>query len=58
MTDDERFALVIGIMGQLPGFTPERDPRIPDGVLQSAAYPPGAPRLGVPGLVMSDASMG
>jgi beta-glucosidase len=57
MTDDERFSLIIGVMGQLPGFA-ERDERIPEGTKMSAAYTPGVPRLGVPALQMSDASMG
>jgi beta-glucosidase len=58
MTDDERFSLIIGVMGQLPAFLPERDGRIPEGTKMSAAYTPGVPRLGVPALQMSDASMG
>ena len=58
MTDEERFLLVIGVMGQLPGLNPVRDERIPEGAFMSAAYTPGVPRLGVPALVMSDASMG
>jgi beta-glucosidase len=28
MTDDERFLLVIGVMGQIASFTPVRDERI------------------------------
>src|SRR5262245_33087175 len=58
LTDDERFALIIGVMGQIEGFQPVRDERIPEGTLMSAAYTPGVPRLGVPALQMSDASMG
>jgi beta-glucosidase len=58
LTDDERFSLIVGIMGQLFPFAPERDERIPDGTKMSAAYTPGVPRLGVPALQMSDASMG
>jgi beta-glucosidase len=58
MTDDERFSLVIGVMGQIEGFNPVRDERIPEGTLMSAGYTPGVPRLGVPELHMSDASMG
>jgi beta-glucosidase len=58
LTDDERFALIIGVMGQLPSVIPERDPRIPEGTRMSAAYTAGVPRLGVPDLHMSDASMG
>ena len=56
MTDDERFSLLVGVMGsRTPGA---RDPRIPPDVPQSAAYVPGVPRLGVPALLMSDASLG
>jgi beta-glucosidase len=58
MTDDERFALIIGIMGELPALGLKRDPRIPEGTKMSAAYTAGVPRLGVPDLHMSDASMG
>jgi beta-glucosidase len=58
LTDEERFSLVIGVMGQLPSFLPERDERIPEGTKMSAAYTAGVPRLGVPDLHMSDASMG
>ena len=35
-----------------------RDKRIPDGVPMSAGYTPGVPRLGVPALLSSDASLG
>jgi beta-glucosidase len=58
LTDEERFSLILGVMGQLPGFVAERDERIPEGTKMSAAYTPGVPRLGVPALQMSDASMG
>jgi hypothetical protein len=58
MTDEERLSLVIGVMGQLEGFNPVRDERIPEGTTMSAGYTPGVPRLGVPALQMSDASMG
>ena len=58
MTDDERFSLLISVMGALPALGLERDPRIPEGVTMSAGYTPGVPRLGVPALQSSDASMG
>ena len=58
LTDDERFALIIGVMGQIAQFAPVRDERIPEGTTMSAAYTAGVPRLGVPALHMSDASMG
>jgi beta-glucosidase len=37
---------------------PVRDARIPPDVPASAGYVPGVPRLGVPALLMSDASLG
>jgi beta-glucosidase len=57
MTDDERFSLLVSVMGAGP-LGPERDERIPEGVPMSAGYVPGVPRLGVPALLMSDASLG
>ncbi|OBJ57375.1 glycosyl hydrolase [Mycobacterium sp. 1423905.2] len=57
MTDDERFSLLVGVMGA-GDMWPLRDERIPDGVPMSAGYVPGVPRLGVPALRMSDASLG
>jgi beta-glucosidase len=57
MTDDERFALLVSVMGTNLVIT-ERDARIPDGVPMSAGYVPGLERLGVPALLMSDASLG
>ncbi|HEX6276364.1 MAG TPA: glycoside hydrolase family 3 protein, partial [Polyangiaceae bacterium] len=59
MTDDERFSLLISMIGPLPLIGLARDARIPDGVDNlSAGYTPGVPRLGVPALQSSDASMG
>ena len=57
LTDDERFALIVSVMGCNDVIT-ERDPRIPEDVPMSAGYTPGVPRLGVPALLMSDASLG
>ncbi|ETW24841.1 beta-glucosidase [Mycobacterium gastri 'Wayne'] len=57
MTDDERFALLVGVMGKSE-LWPLRDERIPEGTPMSAGYVPGVPRLGVPALKMSDASLG
>src|SRR4051794_34648046 len=57
MTDDERFALLVSVMGTNFAIS-ERDPRIPPDVPMSAGYVPGVPRLGVPALLMSDASLG
>jgi beta-glucosidase len=57
MTDDERFSLLVSIMGA-NSFLPVRDPRIPEGATMSAGYTPGVPRLGIPALQMTDASLG
>jgi beta-glucosidase len=57
MTDEERFSLLVSVMGA-SAFLPERDERIPAGVPMSAGYVPGVERLGVPPLLMSDASLG
>src|SRR5215467_10295458 len=57
MTDDERFLLLVSVMGTNP-VLPARDERIPEGVPMSAGYVPGVERLGIPPLLMSDASLG
>ena len=57
MTDDERFSLLVGVMGAGESW-PLHDERIPTGVAMSAGYVPGMPRLGVPALQMSDAGLG
>jgi beta-glucosidase len=57
MTDEERFSLLVSVMGANI-FNPVRDERIPDDVPMSAGYVPGVPRLGIPALLMSDASLG
>ncbi|HEX8032293.1 MAG TPA: beta-glucosidase [Ktedonobacterales bacterium] len=57
MTDEERFSLLVSVMGT-NSVVPVRDERIPQGVPMSAGYVPGVPRLGVPALLMSDASLG
>ena len=57
MTDEERFALLVSVMGANDVLS-VRDPRIPDGVPMSAGYAHGVPRLGVPALLMTDASLG
>src|SRR5262245_55275610 len=59
MTDDERFALLVSLVGSVPSIGVPRDRRIPDSVTNmSAGYTPGIPRLGIPALQSSDASMG
>lgn len=55
MTDDERHGLLSGIMA-LP--FPGSDLTLPDGVPVTAGYWPGVPRLGVPPLLATDASLG
>ncbi len=57
MTDDERFALLVSVMGA-GDMWPVRDQRIPADAPMSAGYVPGIPRLGVPALLMSDAGLG
>ena len=57
MTDEERFSLLISVMG-VDTDNPMRDKRIPEGVAMSAGYTPGMPRLGVPALQSTDASLG
>jgi beta-glucosidase len=57
MTDDERFSLLVGVMGA-GELWPVRDERIPPGVPMSAGYVPGILRLGVPALLISDAGLG
>jgi beta-glucosidase len=59
MTDDERFSLIVSLIGAVPSIGVPRDERIPEVVNNmSAGYTPGIPRLGLPALQSSDASMG
>ncbi|HLT03107.1 MAG TPA: glycoside hydrolase family 3 protein, partial [Geminicoccaceae bacterium] len=58
MTDDERFSLLISILGNLVGGQIPPDPRVAHLENPSAGYTPGIPRLGIPALQSSDASMG
>jgi beta-glucosidase len=60
MTDDERFSLIISVFGFTgSALSKTRDPRIPEDVKNmSAGYTPGVPRLGIPAIQSSDASMG
>ncbi|CQD04007.1 glycosyl hydrolase family protein 3 [Mycobacterium lentiflavum] len=57
MTDDERFSLLVAVMGASQ-LWPLPDDRIPPGTPMSAGYVPGIPRLGIPALRMSDAGLG
>ena len=58
MTDDERFSLITSLVGYVPTLGIPKDDRIPDDILMSAGYTPGIPRLGIPNLQSTDASMG
>ena len=58
MTDDERFSLLISLLGAVPDSFVPPDPRLPKGINMSAGYTPGLSRLGIPSLRSSDASMG
>ena len=55
MTADERLSLVHGPMA-LPQFM--KDGKLPEGAVASAGFIPGVPRLGIPHLQESDASLG
>jgi len=57
MTDDERFGLIRNLM--VVNFkTKQRDDRVPADIPQLAGWTPGVPRLGIPDLAMTDASLG
>src|SRR5262245_55603009 len=59
MTDEERFSLIISLLGPVPSLGVPRDKRIPESMKNtSAGYTPGIARLGIPALQSSDASMG
>ncbi|WP_322970096.1 glycoside hydrolase family 3 N-terminal domain-containing protein [Faecalibacter sp. LW9] len=58
MTDDEHFSLITSLIGDVPTLGISKDDRIPDDILMSAGYTPGIPRLGIPKLQSTDASMG
>ena len=59
MTDDERFSLIVSLIGAVPSIGVPRDKRLPEDVKNmSAGYTPGVPRLGIPAIQSSDASMG
>ncbi len=55
LTTDERLTLVHGVM-PLPVMMPNGE--LPPGVLPSAGYVPGIPRLGIPALRETDAGLG
>jgi len=53
MTQDEKIALLHG-----PMAVPYRSPKMPEGAVGSAGFIAGNPRLGIPALQESDASLG
>ena len=53
MTDDEKYAWLSG-----PMAIPMGDEPLPEGAIGSAAYYPGIPRLGIPAMQQTDASLG
>ena len=53
MTDDEKYAWLSGPMAIPMGNEP-----LPEGAIGSAAYYPGIPRLGIPAMQQTDASLG
>lgn len=53
MTEEEKFAWLSG-----PMAIPLGDEPLPEGAIGSAAYYPGIPRLGIPAIQQSDASLG
>lgn len=58
MTDDERFVLIHGFMAlRFSGFG-DTNAKWPDDVVPGAGYVAGVPRLGVPSLRETDASLG
>src|SRR5262252_6776702 len=58
MTDEERFSLIISLSGATGLLGGVRDKRYPEDAPLTAGYTPGVPRLGVPALRSTDASMG
>ena len=58
MTDDERFSLITSLVGYVPSLGIAKDSRIPDNIAMSAGYTKGVPRLGIPNIQSTDASMG
>lgn len=53
MTEDEKYAWLSG-----PMAIPVGDEPLPEGAIGSAAYYPGIPRLGIPAIQQTDASLG
>jgi beta-glucosidase len=59
MTDEERFAVIHGFMAlKIPGLGDGKEAPWPQDVVPGAGYIAGVPRLGVPSLRETDASLG
>jgi hypothetical protein len=58
MSDEERFGLVISVIGALAGARGGRRRAESRRASDERWYTPGVPRLGAPSLLMTDASMG
>lgn len=57
MTDDERFGMLYSLM-PINFSTKQLDPRVPKDAPRGAGYVRGVPRLGIPAVYMTDASLG
>jgi beta-glucosidase len=57
MRDEERFGMLYSLLPIDP-HTGKLDLRVPSDVPHGAAYVPGVPRLGIPAVNMTDASLG
>jgi|KBSMisStaDraftv2_1062788.scaffolds.fasta_scaffold02633_8 beta-glucosidase len=57
MTDDERFGMLYSLM-PIDFRTKQPDPRVPKDAPRGAGYVRGVPRLGIPAVSMTDASLG
>ena len=57
MTDDERFGMLYSLM-PINLNTGKPDPRVPNDVPRGVGYVRGVPRLGIPAVTMTDASLG
>jgi beta-glucosidase len=58
MTDEERLGLIYSLMPFIATEGNARDPRVPEHVSRTAGWTRGVPRLGIPDLVSTDASLG
>jgi beta-glucosidase len=58
MTDEERLGLIYSLMPFIATEGNARDPRVPEGIPRTAGWTRGVPRLGIPDIVTTDASLG